>query len=93
MKEKILIITCLICVSFLMVGIGAAQDNQTGIPTKIIVSDLFTWLYRNPPDLVAGATYFILGFVGALAAIYGLIGDVVPGTKWKSIARCSHETP
>lgn len=69
----------------LLVGIVTAADDQTGIPTKIVVSDMFTWLYTSPPNFVVGAIYLILGFIGALAAIFGLVGDAIPGTNGKAL--------
>jgi hypothetical protein len=84
MKKKLMIIISVVCVALFVIGIGAAQDNPNGIPTQITTSDLFTWLMTNPPNLATGAIFLILGFIGALVAIFGLIGSVVPGTNGKA---------
>jgi hypothetical protein len=85
MKKKMIVLMSLFWVFVLLVGIVTAADDQTGIPTKIVVSDMFTWLYTSPPNFVVGAIYLILGFIGALAAIFGLVGDAIPGTNGKAL--------
>jgi len=72
-------------IAIVLIGIGSAADTQTGIPKKIVETDLVSWLNSDPPDITTGAAFVILGFVGALAAIFGLIGDVVPGTNGKAL--------
>ena len=66
------------------IGIVSAQENTTGIPTQINQADLFSWMTTNPPNYGLGIAFFILGFIGALVAIFGLIGGVIPGTNGKA---------
>jgi len=78
-----MLIIVVICVVILLIGIAAADNTSgtsVGMPTQITNADIFTWLFTNPPDFATGLIYLVLGLVGALVAVFGLVGGVVPKT-------------
>jgi hypothetical protein len=81
LKQKMKVPFMIICAALFLIGTGVAQETTTGLPSQIAITDLFTWLITNPPNLITGAAYIILGLVGALVAVFGFIGGVIPGTK------------
>ena len=46
--------------------------------------NLFAWYTAEPRDWNTGILFAVLGFFGALATAYGLIGGIFPGTAGKS---------
>jgi len=60
-------------------GTAASQDDT------ITELDLFTWANTTPPDWGRGILFAFLGFIGALVAIFALIGGVVPGTAGQAM--------
>ena len=95
--KRLPIIIALLCLVIIIISFGSAQGNesQTEPVTEPSISepqnenitdlDLFTWANTDPPNWTLGLLYAFLGLVGALVAIFALIGSAVPGTEGAAI--------
>jgi hypothetical protein len=95
--KKLPIIIALLCLVIIIISFGSAQGNesQTEPVTESPITepqnenitdlDLFTWANTDPPNWTLGLLYAFLGLVGALVAIFALIGGSVPGTAGAAI--------
>jgi len=95
--KRLPIIIALLCLVIIIISFGSAQGNesQTEPVTEPSISepqnenitdlDLFTWANTDPPNWTLGLLYAFLGLVGALVAIFALIGTAVPGTDGAAI--------
>jgi hypothetical protein len=95
--KRLPIILALLCLLIITISFGSAQGNESQSepvtePTitepqneNITDLDLFTWANTDPPNWTLGLLYAFLGFMGALVAIFALIGSAVPGTAGAAI--------
>lgn len=87
--KRLPIILALLCLMSITISFGSAQGNESHTePSQnetITDLDLFTWANTDPPNWTLGILYAFLGLVGALVAIFTLIGGAVPGTAGKAI--------
>ncbi len=80
MKRALTIIVLAIFLSLSMPRVSLAQDQTPPDEVEPFALDFFAWLMSEPIDWVSGVLFTVVGFFGALATAYTLIGGVMPAT-------------